>query len=98
MGQRNCVVSVIGRPLASSGPNIVDTLYASLGRVSPNIVAYLCDRAEYVHEPGIIKDVFDSSHYQSLLNTIVPADMDHPFFHFSDERDKIGRASCRERV
>ena len=44
-------------------------------------------RAEYVHEPGIVRDVFDSSHYQSLLKTIVPADMDHPFFHFSDERD-----------
>ena len=42
-------------------------------------------RAEYVHEPGIVRDVFDSSHYQSLLKTIVPADMDHPFFHFSDE-------------
>ena len=34
-----------------------------------------------------MRDVFDSRHYQSLLNTIVPADMDHPFFHFSDERD-----------
>jgi hypothetical protein len=44
-------------------------------------------RAEYVHEPSIISDVFDSSHYRSLLNTIVPADMDHPFFYFSDERD-----------
>ena len=34
-------------------------------------------------------DVFDSSHYQSLFNTIVmvPADMDHPFFYFSDEQD-----------
>jgi Transposase family tnp2 len=44
-------------------------------------------RANYVHEPGIIRDVFDSSHYQSLLNTIVPGDINHPFFYFSDERD-----------
>ena len=38
-----------------------------------------CYRTDYVHEPTIIKDVFDSNHYQSLLNTIVPADKDHPF-------------------
>jgi hypothetical protein len=44
-------------------------------------------RAEYKHEPGLIKDIFDGSHYQSLLNTIVPAGEDHPFFYFSDERD-----------
>jgi len=44
-------------------------------------------RANYVHEPGAIKDVFDGSHYQSLLNTIVPDSEDHPFFYFSDERD-----------
>ena len=47
----------------------------------------MCYRAEYVHEPGIVRDVFDSSHYRSLLKTIVPTDMDHPFFNFSDERD-----------
>jgi len=40
-------------------------------------------RAEYVHEPGVIKDVFDGSHYRSLLNNIVPADdATHPFFYF----------------
>jgi hypothetical protein len=44
-------------------------------------------RAEYVHEPGVVKDVFDGSHYQSLLNTTVPTDGAHPFFYFSDERD-----------
>ena len=44
-------------------------------------------RAEYVHEPGIIKDVFDGSHYQSLLKTVVPAGESNPFFYFSDERD-----------
>ena len=37
----------------SSGPNIVDTLYASLGRVSPNIVAYL-PAAERNDEPPLI--------------------------------------------
>lgn len=42
---------------------------------------------EYVHKPGIIKDVFNGSHYQSLLSTIVPAHTNHPFFCFSDERD-----------
>ena len=44
-------------------------------------------RANHVHEPGTIKDVFDGSHYQSLLNTIVPGDEDNSFFYFSDERD-----------
>jgi hypothetical protein len=44
-------------------------------------------RAEYKHEPGFIKDVFDGSHYRSLLNTIVPTDGADPFFYFSDERD-----------
>ena len=44
-------------------------------------------RAEFMHEPGVFKDVFDGSHYQSLLNTIVPTDRAHPFFYFSDERD-----------
>ena len=44
-------------------------------------------RANHVHEPGTIKDVFDGSHYQSLLNTIVPAGEANPFFYFSDERD-----------
>jgi len=34
-----------------------------------------------------MKDVFDGSHYQSLLNTIVPGEEDNPFFYFSDERD-----------
>ena len=54
-----------------------------------NLAKKMRYRAEYVHEhePGIVRDVFDSSHYQSLLKTIVPVDMDHPFFHFSDKRD-----------
>jgi len=42
-------------------------------------------RAEYKHKPGVIKDVFDGSHYQSLLDKI--AGGDDPFFYFSDERD-----------
>ena len=42
-------------------------------------------QANHVHEPGAIKDVFDGSHYQSLLNTIVPGGEDNPFFYFSDE-------------
>ena len=36
-------------------------------------------QANHVHTPGTIKDVFDGSHYQSLLNTIVPGDEDNPF-------------------
>ena len=43
--------------------------------------------AEHVHEPTIIKDVFDSNHYQSLLHTIITVDKDHPFFYFSEEHD-----------
>jgi hypothetical protein len=41
----------------------------------------------YVHEPGITKDVFNGSHYQSLLTTIVPAGDADPYFYFSDKRD-----------
>ena len=33
------------------------------------------------------KDIFDRSHYQSLLNTTVPTDGAYPFFFFSDECD-----------
>jgi hypothetical protein len=44
-------------------------------------------RAEYVHEAGVIKDVFDGSHYQTLLNTLVPVDSSIPFYFFSDPRD-----------
>jgi len=44
-------------------------------------------RAEFVHEPGVTKDVFDGSHYQSLLDSTVPAGAAHPLFYFSDERD-----------
>ena len=40
-----------------------------------------------MHEPGVVKDVFDGSHYQSLLNTTVPSDGANPFFYFSDEHD-----------
>ena len=44
-------------------------------------------RAENVHEPGVIKDVFDGSHYQTLLKTVVPTGESNLFFYFSDERD-----------
>ena len=44
-------------------------------------------QANHIHEPGAIKDVFDGSHYWSLLNTIVPGHEDNPFFYFSDECD-----------
>jgi hypothetical protein len=47
----------------------------------------MCYRADYVHEPGIIKDVFNESHYQSLLKTVVPAGESNPFFYFSNECD-----------
>ena len=36
-------------------------------------------RANHVHVPRVIEDVFDGSHYQSLLNTIVPGGEDNPF-------------------
>jgi hypothetical protein len=45
-------------------------------------------RAEFQHEPGVVRDVFDGSYYRSLLQTIVPTgDQDNPFYYFSDERD-----------
>jgi hypothetical protein len=44
-------------------------------------------RADYVQEPGIIKDVFDGSHYRTLLNSLVPIDSSIPFYFFSDPRD-----------
>jgi hypothetical protein len=44
-------------------------------------------RADYVQEPGILKDVFDGSHYRTLLNTFVPIDSSIPFYFFSDPRD-----------
>ncbi|KAF7761920.1 hypothetical protein Agabi119p4_9912 [Agaricus bisporus var. burnettii] len=46
-------------------------------------------RAEYQHQPGVIRDVFDGSYYQSLLQTVVPTDddNDNSFFYFSDPRD-----------
>ena len=43
-------------------------------------------QAEFVHKPGVTKDVFDGSHYQSLLDTIIPGAA-HPFPYFSDERN-----------
>jgi hypothetical protein len=44
-------------------------------------------RGDYVHEPGIIRDVFDGSHYRALLETFVPIDSNIPFYFFSDPRD-----------
>ena len=47
----------------------------------------MCYRVNFVHQPGVIKDVFDGSLYQSFLKTIVPTGETDPFFFFSDERD-----------
>ncbi|KAF7773523.1 hypothetical protein Agabi119p4_5690 [Agaricus bisporus var. burnettii] len=45
-------------------------------------------RAHFVHQPGVTTDVFDGSHYQSLLSKLVPgSNNNNPFYHFSDERD-----------
>jgi len=44
-------------------------------------------QAEFVHKPGVTKDIFDGSHYQSLLESTVPAGVAHPLFYFSDEHD-----------
>jgi len=41
-------------------------------------------RHNFDHEPSVIKDVFDGSHYQALLETIIP---DSTHFFFSDLRD-----------
>lgn len=43
---------------------------------------------KFEHIPNNITDIFDGSHYRSLLNTIVPASMDtNPCFYFSNPRD-----------
>ena len=47
----------------------------------------MCYQAEYVHKPSIIKDVFDGSHYQTLLDTPIPINSSNPFFFFSDPCD-----------
>jgi hypothetical protein len=45
-------------------------------------------RAYFEHEDGVTMDVFDGSHYRSLLTKVVPASCnDQPFFYFSDARD-----------
>ena len=64
---------------------VIPRLKAMLGNSS--LAKKMRYRAEYVHEPGVVKDALDGSHYQSLLNTIVPTDEAHPFFYFSDDRD-----------
>ena len=70
--------------------------YSDYIPVTPRLQAMLANsihakemryRTNHVHKPGAIKDVFDGSHYWSLLNTIVPGHEDNPFFYFSDERD-----------
>lgn len=64
-------------------------LIPRLRAMSANIalVGKMTYRAKHIHKPGVIKDVFDGSHYRSLLNTTVPTDAGHPFFFFSDPRD-----------
>ena len=39
----------------------------------------MCYRANHVHEPGTIKDIFGGSHYQTLLNTLSPPVRPTPF-------------------
>jgi hypothetical protein len=41
-------------------------------------------QADYVQEAGIIKDIFDGSHYRTLLDTFVCIDLSIPFYFFSD--------------
>jgi len=50
-------------------------------------VEKMCYQAEFVHEPGVTKDIFDGSHYQSLLDTAISAGVAHPFFYFADEHN-----------
>ncbi|KAF7761749.1 hypothetical protein Agabi119p4_9741 [Agaricus bisporus var. burnettii] len=48
----------------------------------------MCYRADFQHQAGHVKDIFDGSHYQSLLGKFVPTENGNtPFFHFSHERD-----------
>ena len=43
-------------------------------------------QAEHFHEPGVVKDFFDRSHYRSLLKAIVP-NATKLFYYFSDEHN-----------
>jgi hypothetical protein len=45
-------------------------------------------RANFVHQQGVTMDIFDGSHYQSLLSKIIPTHNNNdPFYYFSDECD-----------
>jgi Transposase family tnp2 len=81
---------------ARYGPNEKPRKYYDYLPIIPRLKAQMANsaqaakmryRAEFVHEPGVVKDVFDGSHYRSLLDTRVPSSEAHPFFYFSDERD-----------
>ncbi|EKM74305.1 hypothetical protein AGABI1DRAFT_48245, partial [Agaricus bisporus var. burnettii JB137-S8] len=58
---------------------------------SPHHAEKMRYRGDFQHEPGKVRDVFDGSHYRSLLNKTVSTknseDPQPPFCHFSDKRD-----------
>src|SRR6266511_4019575 len=39
---------------------------------NPTHAKKMCYQGDYVHEPSIIRDIFDGSHYWALLETFVP--------------------------
>ena len=50
--------------------------------------AYQCYQASYKHRPGKIHDVFNRTHYQTLLKTIFPNyNENNLFFYFSNPHD-----------
>jgi hypothetical protein len=45
-------------------------------------------RDRFEHDPGCVRDVFDSTHYRNLLHRKVKVDgVDRPYNYFSDSRD-----------
>ena len=55
---------------------------------NPEYAEKMCYWASYKHRPGKTHDVFDRTHYQTLLKTIVPNDNENnPFFYLSDPHD-----------
>jgi hypothetical protein len=53
-----------------------------------SVASRMAYRSEFAHDPNIIKDVFDSSHYRSLLQQNVTVDGKRmPYKFFSDARD-----------
>ncbi|RDB23221.1 hypothetical protein Hypma_009543 [Hypsizygus marmoreus] len=55
---------------------------------NPGMIEKLSYRAQFSEDPGVVKDVFDGSHYRSLKNSNVTVNgRPCSYKHFSDDRD-----------